>query len=529
VRDPTRNLSEPLLALQGVTKRFGALVALADASLDIMPGEVHCILGENGAGKSTLCNLIFGVHVADEGAMRFHGESYRPAGPSDALASGIAMVHQHFSLVHNMTVVDNVILGQQSGFVNTKAWAQRLERLANDYGFALDPYAKIEDLSVGERQRVEIVKCLIRQPRLFLLDEPTAVLLPDEIAALLEVCRRVAESGCAVVLVTHKLAEIKKAADRVTVLRGGRVVARSDHPAEEIEALVRAMIQGDVKSLDKSAASALGVTEVARDHAAQAAPPETPAQEAVQIDGVTVVDGQGVTRLDNFTLSIGPGEIVGVAGVEGNGQSELAAVLSGMAAPNRGRVFLGDLETTHLSPKEITAAGIGVVPEDRHTVGCVVEMSVAENIFLNRLEAFTSFGFLRRKELARAARELMTRFDVRAVSPEVAFSALSGGNQQKAVLAREITLPKLLFLLAAQPTRGLDVGAVAAVYGHIRSACQRGAAVLLISSELDELIAAADRIVVLYRGRIMGSCAADPNERERIGAMMAGQAPGQVP
>ena len=515
-------MAEPLLALQGVTKRFGSLMALSDASLDIMPGEVHCILGENGAGKSTLCNLIFGVHVPDEGVMQFRGEAYRPTGPADALAGGIAMVHQHFSLVHDMTVVDNVILGQQRGFVNTRAWAQRLERLANDYGLALDPYAKIDDLSVGERQRVEIVKCLIREPRLFLLDEPTAVLLPDEIAALLEVCRRVAESGCAVVLVTHKLAEIKKAADRVTVLRGGRVVARSDRPADEIDALVRAMIQGDVKSLDKSAASALGVVEATGGAVAQ--PQQTPAQEVIQIDGLSVTDTQGVSRLDNFTLTIGGGEIVGIAGVEGNGQSELAAVLAGMAAPTRGRIFLGETETTHLSPKEITAAGIGVVPEDRHAVGCVVEMSVAENMFLNRLAEFTHFGFLRRKELVQAAQELMTRFDVRAANPEIAFSALSGGNQQKAVLAREISLPKLLFLLAAQPTRGLDVGAVAAVYRHIRSACERGAAVLLISSELDELIAVADRIVVLYRGRIMGTCAADPSQRERIGAMMAGQA-----
>src|SRR5271155_5039261 len=203
--------------------------------------------------------------MPDEGTMRFRGESYHPTGPSDALASGIAMVHQHFSLVHDMTVVDNVILGQQRGFVNTRAWAQRLERLANDYGFALNPYTKIDDLSVGERQRVEIVKCLIREPRLFVLDEPTEVLLPDEIAALLEVCRRVANKGCAVVLVTHKLAEIKKAGDRVTVLRGGRVVARSDHPAEEIDGLVRAMIQGELQSLDKSAASVLGVTEEAAD------------------------------------------------------------------------------------------------------------------------------------------------------------------------------------------------------------------------------------------------------------------------
>src|SRR5271163_277328 len=262
VRDPTRTAAEPLLALHGVTKRFGSLVALSDASLDIMPGEVHCILGENGAGKSTLCNLIFGVHVPDEGTMRFRGEIYCPTGPSDALASGIAMVHQHFSLVHDMTVVDNVILGQQHGFVNTKAWAQRLERLANDYGFALNPYTKIDDLSVGERQRVEIVKCLIREPRLFVLDEPTAVLLPDEIAALLDICRRVAASGAAVVLVTHKLAEIKKIADRVTVLRGGRVVATSDKPAAQIDALVRAMIQGNVETLDHSAASILGLEPV---------------------------------------------------------------------------------------------------------------------------------------------------------------------------------------------------------------------------------------------------------------------------
>ncbi len=519
----TRILAEPLLMLQGVTKRFGSLAALADASLDIMAGEVHCFLGENGAGKSTLCNLIFGVHLPDEGAMRFRGESYQPASPSDALKSGIAMVHQHFSLVHDMTVVDNVILGQERGFVSTKSWAHRLERLANEYGFALDPHAKIDDLSVGERQRVEIIKCLIREPRLFVLDEPTAVLLPDEITALLEICRRVAVSGAAVVLVTHKLAEIKRAADRVTVLRGGRVVARSDRPADEIDALVRAMIGGDVKSLDKSAASSLGVIA----SGTRRAPTElhdAPRNKVVQIDDLTVTDGHGVTRLDNFALTISPGEIVGVAGVEGNGQSELAAVLSGMVAPSSGRVFLGQTETTHLGPKAITAAGVAVVPEDRHAIGCVLEMSVAENIFLNRLNDFTSVGFLRRKELTKAARELMKRFDVRAAGPEVAFSALSGGNQQRAVLAREISLPKLRFLLAAQPTRGLDVGAVAAVYGHIRSACEAGAAVLLISSELDELLAVADRIVVLYRGRIMGSCAADPSERQRIGAMMAGHA-----
>jgi simple sugar transport system ATP-binding protein len=517
---PVQAATEPLLSLSQVTKRFGSFTALSEVSLDLRPGEVHCILGENGAGKSTLCNVIFGVHRPDGGAMRYRGAAFHPSGPADALAQGIAMVHQHFSLVSDMSVVDNVLLGRQRGILNRKECARQLEKLATDYGLPLDPFAKIEDLSVGERQRVEIVKCLIRDPQLFVLDEPTAVLLPDEIAALLVVCRRVAESGRAVVLVTHKLAEIKKVADRVTVLRAGRTVATSSDPAKDIDALVRAMIQGNVEALDTSAASILGlepVRHVGHEPAAKAK------VEALQIDGLTVKDYQGVTRLDNFTLTVDRGEIVGVAGVEGNGQSELTAVLGGMMAPTEGHVYLGADELTGRSPKEITAAGVGIVPEDRHAVGCVLGMSLAENIYLNRLDEFTRFGFLKRSALEREAAALMLRFDVRARGPGALFSSLSGGNQQKAVLAREITLPNLSCLVAAQPTRGLDVGAVAAVYSHIRTACSRGIAVLLVSSELDELLTVADRIVVLYRGRIMGSCPADPARRESIGAMMAGQ------
>jgi simple sugar transport system ATP-binding protein len=512
--------AEPLLALSQLTKRFGSFTALSDISLDLRPGEVHCILGENGAGKSTLCNLIFGVHQPDSGTMQYRGAPYRPSGPADALTQGIAMVHQHFSLVGDMSVVDNVLLGRQRGILDRRQCARDLEKLAAEYGLPLDPLAKIDDLSVGERQRVEIVKCLIRDPQLFVLDEPTAVLLPDEIAALLDVCRRVAASGRAVVLVTHKLAEIKKIADRVTVLRAGRVVATSSEPARDIDALVRAMIQCNVEALDTSAASILGleaVKHVAHEPAAKSR------AEALQIDGLTVKDNQGVTRLDNFTLTVDRGEIVGVAGVEGNGQSELTAVLSGMMTPSGGHIYLGTTELTGRPPKEITAAGIGIVSEDRHATGCVLGMSLAENIYLNRLDEFTRFGFLRRSTLERDASALMQCFDVRARGPDSLFLSLSGGNQQKAVLAREITLPNLSCLVAAQPTRGLDVGAVAAVYSHIREACGRGIAVLLVSSELDELLTVADRIVVLYRGRIMGSCAADPARREAIGAMMAGQ------
>ncbi|MDB5802163.1 MAG: transporter ATP-binding protein [Rhodocyclales bacterium] len=512
---------QPLLSLRGMSKRFGSLQALSDVSVEIATGEIHCLLGENGAGKSTLCNLIFGVYKPDDGSMQFGGQDYRPAGPAAALTQGIAMVHQHFSLVPDLSVVDNLLLGQARGILKRAECAQRVRQLSEHYGLALDPFARIRDLSVGERQRVEIVKCLMREPRLLVLDEPTAVLLPAEIEGLLTVCQRVAAQGCGVVLVTHKLAEIKKVAHRVTVLRGGRVVATSNKPANEIDLLVRAMIQRDLAGLDASASAMFGELAEEAD-AGSAATTEKIDDEIVQINGLTVRDAEGVARLDNFTLIVNRGEIVGIAGVEGNGQSELAAVLSGMLTASDGRFFVASKNMTNRSPQEITATGVGVVPEDRHAVACVTGMSLAENLFLNRLDDFRHWGLLDRTALRDKARALMQEFDVRAAGPDIAFSSLSGGNQQKAVLGRELTTQGLVFLLAAQPTRGLDVGAVEAVYGQIRKACERGVGVLLISSELDELISIADRIVVLYRGRIMGHCVAHASERERIGAMMAG-------
>jgi ABC-type uncharacterized transport system ATPase subunit len=526
---PVRTAAAPLLSLRGLSKRFGSLQALEDVSLDIAPAEIHALLGENGAGKSTLCNLVFGVYQPDEGEMLFDGAPHRPAGPAQALAHGIAMVHQHFSLVGDMTVVENLMLGQVGGFLRRQEYAKRVQALSAEYGLALDPHARIQDLSVGERQRVEIVKCLMREPRLVVLDEPTAVLLPAEIEGLLAVCERIAAKGCSVVLVTHKLAEIKKVAHRATVLRGGRVVAQSAAPAQDITRLVRAMIQRDLEGLGAGAGATLGAAVPAAPEAAPhgAEVTETPrpaSDEALQVSGLSVVDAQGTTRLDNFTLIVNRGEIVGVAGVEGNGQSELAAALSGMVPSRDGRFFIRGKDMTGASPRALTAAGVGVVPEDRHAVGCITGMSLAENLMLNRLDRFRRFGLLDRAALRSAALALMERFDIRAAGPDVAFGGLSGGNQQKAVLGREITTEGLVFLLAAQPTRGLDVGAVEAVYGQIREACRQGAGVLLISSELDELIDVADRIIVLYRGRVMGHCPADVTQRERIGAMMAGQA-----
>ncbi|HEV7913193.1 MAG TPA: ATP-binding cassette domain-containing protein, partial [Albitalea sp.] len=446
---------------------------------------------------------------------------HRPGGPGEALAHGVAMVHQHFSLVPDMTVVDNLMLGQSRGVLRRRRCAERVEALSQHYGLALDPWARIQDLSVGERQRVEIVKCLMREPQLMVLDEPTAVLLPAEIDGLLSVCERIAAQGCSVVLVTHKLAEIKKVAHRVTVLRGGRVVAQSTRPADEIERLVRAMIQRDLEGLDASASAMLGEVRSA-DTPRSSHGSQRLADETLQVDGLSLRDAEGTTRLSNVTLVVNRGEIVGVAGVEGNGQSELAAVLSGMTPASEGRFFVRGKEMTGASPKQLTAAGVGVVPEDRHAIACITGMSLAENLLLNRLDRFRRFGLLDRAALRAEALALMQRFDVRAAGPDLPFSSLSGGNQQKAVLGRELTTDGLVFLLAAQPTRGLDVGAVEAVYTQIRAACERGVGVLLISSELDELLSVADRIVVLYRGRIMGHCRAGAGARERIGAMMAG-------
>jgi ABC-type uncharacterized transport system ATPase subunit len=507
--------SAPLLRIEGLSKRFGSLQALQDVSLDLWAGEVHCLLGENGAGKSTLCNLVFGVHAPDAGSMSFDGQPWRPRSPAEALSRGIAMVHQHFSLVPDLSVVDNLLLGQASGVLDRKAWAAKLDTMRERYGLALDPWALIQDLSVGERQRVEIVKCLIREPRLLVLDEPTAVLLPAEIAALLAVCERVAAQGCGVALVTHKLAEIRQVARRATVLRGGRVAARSDAPTQEIDLLVRAMIQRDLADTSNAPLASAPVPS--------AEPGSAEPEPALMADGLTVRDADGVLRLDQFTLMVAPGEIVAVAGVEGNGQSELGAVLSGMLAPTEGRFFLNGQEMTGQPPRVLTQAGCGVVPEDRHALACVTGMSVAENMMLDRLNRFRRFGLLDRAAMRSEAQALMARFDVRAASPDVAFGGLSGGNQQKAVLARELTLDALRFLLAAQPTRGLDVGAVEAIYNHIRAVAARGVGVLLISSELDELLSVAHRVVVLYRGRVMGICRADRSERERIGAWMAGQ------
>lgn len=505
---------DPILTLDRISKRFGARPALSDVSLSVRAGEIHAVLGENGAGKSTLCNIIFGVHTADDGTMRFAGEAYRPATAADAIAKRIAMVHQHFSLVPELSVVDNMMLGQPGFYAHRRAYAEKIVSLGDAFGLAVDPYANVARLSVGERQRVEILKGLLRDPALLVLDEPTAVLPPSEIEAFLAFCVRLAESGVGLLLITHKLAEIKSVADTLTVLRGGKVVARSTSPRSDLDMMVRAMVGEENATADFHLHT--------RRRAARPSSGVSHSAGAVQMDGLTVIDEAGVARLDCFSAIVEMGEILAVAGVEGNGQSELADVLSGMRAPTDGRFFIGNDELTRLSPRNLTRAGVGVVPEDRHRTGSVVELSVAQNLCLNRLGDFSWNGFLQRRKLQAHALDLMERFDVRAEGPSSAFGALSGGNQQKAVLARELTLPNLRFLIAVHPTRGLDVKAVAGIYHRIADARDQGAAVLLVSSELDELLEIADRVIVLYRGRVVGSRPGHRDERGAVGALMAG-------
>ncbi|MFJ3670686.1 ABC transporter ATP-binding protein [Streptomyces sp. NPDC090106] len=511
----------PALEITGLGKSFGPVHALDGVDLVVRPGTVHCLLGENGAGKSTLCHVIGGSLAPDTGGLRLYGEPYAPRRPADALAAGIAMVHQHFSLVPTLTVGENLRL------LRLRDLSGRVERVRDEYGLDLDLDARVGDLPVGLRQRVEIVKALLREPRLLLLDEPTGVLDPAATEALLDTCRRIAESGRAVLLVTHKLGEVARAGDAATVLRGGRIAGGGPLADLPVERLVPLMIGRPADSLDTSLAGSIGltVTPTATTTATTTAksPPRRPGS-ALRLDAVSVRRADGTYALDGVDLDIAPGEIVGIAGVEGNGQSELMAVLGGSTAPDSGTVAVGGLDVTRTTPRERTAAGLGLVPEDRHHEGCVPQLSVADNLYLGRLDRFRRRRlFLDRKAMLRAAEDVLTEHGIRADGPAAPMSSLSGGNQQKVVLARELALDPLRCLAAAQPTRGLDVGAVSAVHGRIRTAVAQGAGALVVSAELDELLALCDRVAVAYRGRLLGPVPADaPDARERIGRLMTG-------
>ena len=502
---------DSLLRLDSVAKTFGTVRALHEVTMSVRAGSVHCILGENGAGKSTLCNAIFGTVSPDRGQMTFGGNEYRPQSPADAIDRGVAMVHQHFSLIPTMTVADNLVLGS-GGFRPPRRQLRRdLDRISDHYGLRVDPEVMVRDLSVGARQRVEIVKSLLTDPRLILLDEPTAVLDPAEIDALIHTCTALAASGKSVVLITHKLGEVARVADEATVLRAGTVVGGgrlSDVSREEL----LAMMLGEATQFVGTQRPARSPVDDTR--TTNQAPPR------LRVEGISVTRQDGRVALAGVDLEVHAGEIVGIAGVEGNGQSELTSV-----SPDTGVVTIDGEDLTAATPARRTLAGLAVIPEDRHAEGMIGAMSIAENLAMPRLPNYRRWGLLDRSRMRADAQTAIADFDVRAPGPDAPIGSLSGGNQQKVVLARELTTPGLRVVVAAQPTRGLDVGAVAFVLDRLRAAADDGAAVLVTSSEIDELLSVCDRVVVAYRGGLHGSVdARSPEAARLIGNLLSGVA-----
>lgn len=500
------------LELRGITKRFGSFAANEDVHLTVESGRVHTLLGENGAGKSTLMNVLFGFYEPTEGEILLDGRSVRFSGPGEAMRAGIGMVHQHFMLVPVFTVAENVALGDEhtraAGILDLEATRRRIREISDQYGFHVDPDAVVEDLPVGVQQRVEIIKALVRDARILILDEPTAVLTPQETDELLDIIRQLRADGTAVVFISHKLREVKAISDDITVLRRGRVVGTADPTADAAE-LAALMVGRDVVLHRAKAEPRLG-------------------EETFRVEHLTVVGPTGQVLVDDVSFGIRQGEVLAVAGVQGNGQTELTEAIMGLQPKATGSVRLDGEELLGRSTRRIIRAGVGYVPEDRSTDGLVGSFSVAENMVLNRFDTAPAGTAVQLRP--RAIRELAERrvaeFDVRTQGVDLPVSSLSGGNQQKVVMARELVDGLRLFI-ASQPTRGVDVGSIEFLHDRIIAERDAGTPVLIVSTELDEVMELADRIAVMYHGRIVDIVPGDAS-RDRLGLLMAGQTAGDT-
>jgi general nucleoside transport system ATP-binding protein len=494
------------LELRGITKRFGPLVANDQISLSVAPGQVHALLGENGAGKSTLMNVLFGLIKPDEGAIYIDGKAASFHSPKDAIAAGIGMVHQHFMLVPVFTVAENVTLGIEqagkTGLLDRGKTRRDVRELSHLYGLDVDPDALVEDLPVGIQQRVEIVKALVREAKVLILDEPTAVLTPAESEELFRIVRQLRDGGTSIIFISHKLKEVQSIADTITVLRRGKVVGTRTPPATEDD-LATLMVGRDVQ------------LRVSKDAA-------RPGEVVLDVDEIFVAAHQDRMGVDGLSLQVRAGEILAVAGVQGNGQTELCEALLGLRPTLAGSVKLNGRDLTHASPRDRLRAGIAYIPEDRKEDGLVGSFSVAENLILDLYDRkpFASGVNLKLGEIAKNAAARITEFDVRTGSAATPAGTLSGGNQQKVILARELGREHKV-LIASQPTRGLDVGSIEFVHRRIVEQRDHGVAVVIVSSELDEIYALADRIAVMYEGKITGFRDPDVPTAE-LGRLMAG-------
>jgi simple sugar transport system ATP-binding protein len=498
----------PVLEARGITKKFPGVIANENVNLTLHAGEILALLGENGAGKSTLMNVIYGLYQPTEGEIWVKGKAVKMNSPNDAIRLGIGMVHQHFQLVPVMTVAENVMLGSESvrnGLLDTRAVAARITELSHRYGLDVDPYALIEDLPVGMRQRVEIVKTLYRNADILILDEPTAVLTPQEIEGLFEVMLLLRSQGKSIIFITHKLKEVLRVADRIAVLRGGRVAGEADPKMATPESLAAMMVGREViLTVEKEAAQ--------------------PGAVVLELQRVSARDDLGHTALNQLSLQVRAGEIMGIAGVQGNGQTELVEVVTGLRPLQSGQITIGGQNMTNASPRRVTEEGQSChVPEDRHAYGMVDSYDITHNIVLNTyyLAPFAAGWTMQEEACEDHAEELVEQFDVRTPSVHVMAGNLSGGNQQKMVVAREFSR-QVKLLIAAQPTRGIDVGSIEFIHKQIVAKRDEGVAVLVVSAELDEIMALADRIAVMYKGEIVAVIPRHAATREALGLLMAG-------
>jgi simple sugar transport system ATP-binding protein len=496
------------LELQGITKRFGALVANDAIDLVVESGEIHSLLGENGAGKSTLMNVLFGLYSADAGQILLDDKAVNFSGPGDAMAAGIGMVHQHFMLIPVFTVAENVALGHEPtkgfGVLDLETARKLVREISERFGFSVDPDALVEDLPVGVQQRVEIIKSLARDAKILVLDEPTAVLTPQETDELMEIMRDLAKSGTSIVFITHKLREVKAVADKITVIRQGRVIGQAK-PTDSTAELASLMVGREVD---------LTVEKI----------PASPGNLILKVNQASVLDDRDQLAVKSVSFEVRAGEILAIAGVQGNGQTELAEAIVGLRPLHSegGEILVSGKNVSGLGVRRILESGVGYVPEDRKKDGLISEFSIAENLMLNgSFSAPFAKGLnIDFKSRNRIAEQRVKEFDVRTPSYSTPAGQLSGGNQQKVVLARELSR-EVDLLVVSQPTRGVDVGSIEFIHERLVEERNRGKAVVLISTELDEVLALADRIAVMYRGQIVGIV--DGNtDRSKLGQMMAG-------
>jgi general nucleoside transport system ATP-binding protein len=497
----------PILELRSITKRFPGVVANDAIDFDLLPGEVHALLGENGAGKSTLMNIVYGLYRPDAGEILVRGKPVTLGSAREAIMQGIGMVHQHFMLIPVMTVAENIVLASEPThggvLLDYAASVERVRELSERFGLAVDPEARVENIGVGQEQRVEILKALYRGAEILILDEPTAVLTPQEATELFEIIRGLQAQGKSLIFISHKLKEVLEIADRITVLRRGRKVETISREGATETGLARMMVGREVLlRVEKR--------------------PAAPGRPLLEVQDLSVLDDRGLGAVRGVSFDVRAGEIVGLAGVDGNGQTELIDALAGLRRPSGGEIRVRGQDVTRASARRVLDLGVGHIPEDRQRRGLVLEFSLAENLALHNYdeEPNSRFGWLFPRRLISRARNLLREYDVRGGGPQTRASALSGGNQQKVVIAREVGGDPDV-LIAAQPTRGLDVGAIEYVHRRLVEVRDEEKAVLLVSLELDEIRALSDRILVIYEGRIVGEYGPDVPEEE-LGIAMTG-------